>query len=94
MGKVRYWYQSEEDELTTVDYFIEVEREEKSVLWGFHPRLPKGMHSKKGDEMGLGSDHSDRRQSFAEFLTAPYQTVSPELKEKLIAEMGEEPGPF
>ncbi len=42
------------------------------VWWGFHLKLPEGMHWKAGDHYGgLGSDHHESSQSFDEFLKKP-----------------------
>ncbi len=59
-----------------VSWYVKVDAGRQEVVWGFHPHLPEGMHWKKGDESGLGSDHNtDGRQSFDEFLCSPLHEI-------------------
>ena len=54
-----------------VHYFIEPDPNEDRVKWILYPNKPKGMHFRKGDEMGLGSMHDYDRQSYQDFLKSP-----------------------
>ncbi|MGJ8657357.1 MAG: hypothetical protein ACSHX6_12990 [Akkermansiaceae bacterium] len=64
-------------------YYIDLKFDDRTVHWSFYLPLPEGMHWKKGDEMGLGSEHHESTQHFDDFLIKPYK----ELPEKIYQEI-------
>lgn len=65
-------------------YYIELDEKDREVHWAFYLALPEGMHWKKGDEMGLGSVHSERRQSYEEFISAPYKPLPEDIRQQAL----------
>ena len=57
-------------------YYLKLDAEERKVEWTVYLHLPEGMHWKKGDEMGLGSFHHEKTQTFQEFLAMPFRPLS------------------
>lgn len=82
---IRKNYRYEKDKQgITVHYYFNIWPEGKKVGWGFHPALPEGMHWKKGDETGLGSDHSTSTQTFDEFIKKPsYEIPNEDYKQAI-----------
>ncbi|BDS05473.1 hypothetical protein NT6N_05130 [Oceaniferula spumae] len=60
-------------------YYVGLITEERKVEWTVYLHLPEGMHWKKGDEMGLGSTHHEKTQSFEDFLSEPFRELPEEL---------------
>ncbi len=60
-------------------YSLRIDCQERKVIWEFYLPLPKGMHWKKGDELGLGATHHEKTQSFEEFLNEPFRALPEDL---------------
>ncbi|MGB1259955.1 MAG: hypothetical protein ACPG6P_07950 [Akkermansiaceae bacterium] len=88
---MRYYHPpSEEEELRDrkfdvgASYYIDLNPETKEVSWVFYLALPEGMHWKKGDETGLGSEHFERHQSYEEFIQAPYKSLHEDIYQQVL----------
>lgn len=65
-------------------YYIDLDFEERTVEWSYYLPLPEGMHWKKGDEMGLGSAHSEKKQSFDEFIISPAKNIPESIHQDIV----------
>ena len=72
---------AQRDDGIGMSHLVLVQVSSPEVVWGFHPHLPAGMHWKKGDETGLGSDHwTAGRQTYDEFVADPRFELTPDVK--------------
>lgn len=65
-------------------YHIDLDFEERTVEWSYYLSLPEGVHWKKGDEMGLGSEHHEKTQSFDEFIIKPSKNISESIHQDIV----------